>query len=113
MSRFVEILVRRIEADPDLSEAGLAVKAGLNNSTIRQMIAKGANPREDTMRKVAAAFGESLETFMAEGRDPRTTRLLHLLEELTPEEQALLTTFATSILAQRQAADEPRPEAAK
>ena len=66
---FTEILRSRIDQDPDLTEAGLASKAGLDNSTIRIMLDRNTSPREATMRKIAAALGESLEQFMASQLD--------------------------------------------
>ena len=57
MATFAELLRARIESTPDLTEAGLAVKAGLDNATIRKIIAGNRNPRIDTIRKICAALG--------------------------------------------------------
>lgn len=47
MTEFVDILIERLAENPDITEAGLARKAGLDNSTIRQMIKFRRNPRVD------------------------------------------------------------------
>lgn len=104
MKSFVEILRDRIASDPNLTEAGLAVKAGLDNSTIRQMIAKNRSPRIDTAVKICAALGETVEGFMQQSRDPRTTELLFHLEQLTPEERDLLLAAARGLVARHPAA---------
>ena len=52
MRDFVDILADRIAADPSLTEAGLAKAAGLDNSTIRQMIRHHRHPRIDTALKI-------------------------------------------------------------
>lgn len=99
MKTFVEILRDRIANDPSLTEAGLAVKAGLDNSTIRQMIAQNRSPRIDTAVKICAALGESVESFMEQSRDPVVSEILFHLEQLTPEERDLLLAAARGLRA--------------
>ena len=65
MKTFVEILAERIASDPNLTDSGLAGRAGLDNSTIRQMIKLNRSPRIDTALKIVHALGETLESFMA------------------------------------------------
>lgn len=66
---FWEILRDKIESDPDLSASALAVKAGLSNSAIRQMITNERDPRLGTAKRICEALGTTYETFMA--NDPR------------------------------------------
>jgi transcriptional regulator with XRE-family HTH domain len=63
---FAERLRRIIDADPDLTVAGLAVRAGLDNSALRSLLSgKSKNPRLDTAMKVCAALGTTLEDFLS------------------------------------------------
>ena len=80
---FVDILAARIESDPDLTVAGLAVKAGLDNSTIRQMIRHRRSPRIDTAVKICRALGETVESFLSKSRDPVMSEILFHLEQLS------------------------------
>lgn len=105
MTEFVDILIKRIESDPSLTEAGLARRAGLDNSTIRQMIKYRRSPRIDTAMKICAALGETVESFMSEARDPVRSELLLHLEALEPEERNLLLAAARGLVAQHQAAE--------
>jgi transcriptional regulator with XRE-family HTH domain len=75
---FAERLRRIIDADPDLTVAGLAVRAGLDNSALRSLLSgKSKNPRLDTAMKVCAALGTTLEDFLSgafeAGRSPTLT----------------------------------------
>ena len=97
MAEFVEILIQRIESDPTLTEAGLAVRAGLDNSTIRQMIKNRRSPRIDTAMKICRALGETVETFMSSGHDPVMSELLFHLEQLSGEERVLLLAAAKGL----------------
>lgn len=89
---FTKRLRARIDADPDLTEAGLATKAGLDNSTVRQLLSgKAKNPRMDTALKICQALGVSLEEFMGAEFDPVQAEILRLLTQLDePERHALL-----------------------
>lgn len=105
MPNFVDILERRIESDPTLTPAGLATKAGLDNSTIRQMIKDRRNPRIDTAIKICHALGETVESFMAKAHDPVMSEILFHLEQLTPEERQILLGAVRGIRAQHHAED--------
>lgn len=100
MPSFVEILENRIDSDPSLTPAGLAKRAGLDNSTIRQMIKDRRNPRIDTALKICQALGETVESFMSQSRDPVTSEILAHLEQLTPEERQILLAAVRGIRAQ-------------
>lgn len=102
MTEFVDILIQRINADPSITEAGLAKKAGLDNSTIRQMIKYHRSPRIDTAIKICQALGETVESFMSQARDPAVAEILFHLEQLTPKERALLLAAARGLRAQHQ-----------
>lgn len=104
MKSFVEILRDRIDNDPNLTVAGLAVKAGLDNSTIRQMISQNRSPRIDTAIKICAALGETVESFMQQSREPAVSEILFHLEQLTPEERDLLLAAARGLRARHQEA---------
>lgn len=100
MLSFVDILEKRIESDGTLTPAGLAKRAGLNNSTIRQMIKDRRNPRIDTAMKICRALGETVESFMSQSRDPVTAEILAHLDELTSEERQILLAAVRGIRAQ-------------
>lgn len=100
MMEFVDILVDRIKSDPNLTEAGLAKRAGLDNSTIRQMIKNRRSPRIDTAVKICHALGLTVEGFMSQGNDPVMSELLAHLEMLSPEERGLLLAAARGLRAQ-------------
>ncbi|MDO8982742.1 helix-turn-helix transcriptional regulator [Cypionkella sp.] len=101
MTEFVDILLEKLAENPDLTEAGLARKAGLDNSTIRQMIKFRRNPRIDTAVKICRALGETVETFMSQKSSPAMSELLLLLEQLTPAERDFLLAAARGLHAQR------------
>lgn len=106
MTEFVDILIERINSDPTLTEAGLAKKAGLDNSTIRQMIKFRRNPRIDTAIKICRALGETVESFMSQARDPAVAEILFHLEQLSPKERALLLAAARGLRAQDREAEQ-------
>lgn len=97
MKEFVDILIERINDDPNLTESGLALKAGLDNSTIRQMIKYRRNPRIDTAISICRALGETIESFMSSGHDPVMSELLFHLEQLSGEERVLLLAAAKGL----------------
>lgn len=102
---FIEILSDKIDADPDLTEAGLATKAGLNNSTIRQMIKNKRSPRIDTAMKICRALNTTLEDFFAENTDPVRSELSFLIDQLSDQERGFLLSAAKGIRAQGRAED--------
>ncbi|KPD11584.1 helix-turn-helix domain-containing protein [Phaeobacter sp. 11ANDIMAR09] len=102
---FAERLQRVIDSDPNLTVAGLAVKAGLDNSALRSLLSgRVKNPRLDTAIKVCAALGTTLEDFMSgayeAGRVPADTeaqRIRSLLSQLSPRERRLLITYGEGL----------------
>ena len=100
MIDFVTLLERRIKSDPDLTVAGLAKAAGLDNSTISQMITNRRSPRIDTAIKICAALGETVDSFMTQARDPVVSEILAHLEQLTFEERQLLLAAVRGLRAQ-------------
>lgn len=105
MKTFVEILTDRIASTEGLTVSGLAIKAGLDNSTIRQMIALNRSPRIDTAVKICAALGETVEGFMSQSRDPVTSEILFHLEQLDLAERGLLLAAARGLRANHQVAE--------
>ncbi|AUQ93841.1 helix-turn-helix protein (plasmid) [Phaeobacter inhibens] len=81
---FLRKLRQVIDQDPDLTEAGLAVKADLNNSAIRGMFknADKRSPRIDTARKICAALGTTLEEFLSDARTEEEKEITHLVMKL-------------------------------
>lgn len=82
MKDFVEILAERLASDPGLTEAGLAKAAGLDNSTIRQMIKFGRSPRIETAMKICHALGTTIEEFMGQPQTEEERRILRLVAQL-------------------------------
>lgn len=112
---FAERLRRAIDANPDLTEAGLATKAGLDNSALRSLLSgRVKNPRLDTAMKVCAALGTTLEDFMSgafEGGqlpvDAEDQRIRHLMSQLTIEERIRLVTYGEGLRDAREMAQKP------
>lgn len=107
---FAQRLQSVIDGDPDLTPAGLAKKAGLDNSAIRSLLSgKAKNPRIDTAIKICSALGTTLEEFMSESyrspsapADEETQRIRTLLSQLTPEERIRLVTYGEGLRDARQ-----------
>lgn len=83
MPEFIDILIRRMEEDPKLTPAGLAKSAGLDDSTIRQMIKFRRSPRVDTAMKICRALGTTIEAFMGQPQTDAERRILRLVSELS------------------------------
>jgi transcriptional regulator with XRE-family HTH domain len=102
---FAERLRRAIDADPALTEAGLAVKAGLDNSALRSLLAgRVKNPRLDTAMKVCSALGTTLEDFMSGAfeaaqlpADEEAQHIRDLMSQLTLRERRLLITYGEGL----------------
>jgi DNA-binding phage protein len=107
MPSFIELLEIYLENHPEWTEAGLARAAGMHNSSIRQMLKYRRNPRFDTMEKICAVLGFSLENFMTQGRGQELAEIHHLIALLTPEEQAMIKTAVAALVAQRR---DPSPK---
>ena len=109
---FAQRLQAVIDADEDLTPAGLAKRAGLDNSAIRSLLSgKAQNPRMDTAIKICAALGVTLEEFMADGFlgetvpiDEEAQHIRTLLSQLTPEERVRLVTYGEGLRDARQMA---------
>lgn len=89
---FLTRLKERIDNDPNLTPAGLATKAGLNNAAIRQWFSgNNRSPTISSARKVCAALDTTLEEFMSEARDPEEKEIVRLVMQLpAPLRQKLL-----------------------
>lgn len=99
MKEFVDILMERLESDPGLTEAGLAKAAGLDNSTIRQMIKFRRNPRIDTAMKICRALGTTIEEFMGQAQTEEERRILRLVAELPVELRRQLIGYGEALAA--------------
>lgn len=112
---FAERLRRAIDSDPKLTEAGLATKAGLDNSALRSLLSgRVKNPRLDTAMKVCEALNTTLEDFMSgafeAGRlpaDAEDQRIRHLVSQLTIEERVRLVTYGEGLRDAREMAQKP------
>ena len=91
---FIEKLRKLIETDPDLTAAGLSVKAGLTNSAIRAMFSgKNKSPRLDTARKICTALGTTYEDFMSEARTSEEQEIVRIVSQLSEADRQLLLGF--------------------
>ncbi len=113
---FSERLQRVIDNDPNLTVAGLAVKAGLDNSALRSLLSgRVKSPRLDTAIKVCEALETTLEDFMSGAfqsatvpADEEAQRIRTLLSQLTPEERIRLVTYGEGMRDARQMAQQAR-----
>lgn len=102
---FAERLRQVIDADPELTEAGLAVKAGLDNSAIRSLMSgRVKNPRFDTAIKICRALGTTVEDFMSGAfqgapvsRSEGAERIRSRLSALKPHQLLLLADIADQL----------------
>ncbi len=96
---FLRRLRRVIDADPELTDAGLAVKAGLDNSAIRRLFSKpDSSPRISTARKICAALGTSLEEFMSEAQTPEEKEIVRLTLALPDHLRRQLLSYAKGLV---------------
>jgi len=99
-SEFVRRLRARIAADPEITAAGLAVAAGLNNSAIRSLFSgKAKNPRADTMEKICAALGTTVNEFMAPERTSEEIEIARLVSLLSEPLRHQLLGYAAALVA--------------
>lgn len=97
---FAERLRERINNDPELTEAGLAVKAGLSDSVIRKLLAGNTkNPRVDTARKICQALGTTLEQFMASPLTDEEQEIVDLVSQLPDHLRRQLLGYGQALLA--------------
>lgn len=118
---FAERLKAAIDVAPDLTEAGLATKAGLSNSVIRKLL-KGdtQNPRVDTAIKICSALNTTLEEFMSGGfqnaavpADKEGQRIRYLVSQLTIDERIRLVSYAEGLRDARCMPQKPSAQDAK
>ena len=98
---FIERLRRFIEADPDLNPTSLSLRAGLDKTAIRQMLAKSNSPRIETAEKICAAIGTTLTDFMApdiSDRNPVEKRITVITSQLSAEQQLRVLGYAEGLL---------------
>lgn len=118
---FAERLQAVIDQDADLTPAGLAKRAGLDNSAIRSLLSgKAKNPRVDTAIKICGALGTTLEEFMSDSFlggssaiDREAQHIRTLLSQLTPEERVRLVTYGEGLRDARNLSRQAPPEDAK
>lgn len=105
---FAEKLRARIESDPNLTEAGLAVKAGLSNAAIRKLLAGSTqNPRMDTAMKICRALGTTVEEFMSNAQTPEEHEIVRLVSRLPVHLRQKLLGYGQGLLD----AEDPAPPA--
>lgn len=96
---FAEKLRQRIDSDPELTEAGLAVKAGLSNAAIRRLMTGATqNPRVDTAMKICQALGTTLEEFMGQPQTEEERRIAHLMSRLSVDERRQLLGYGEGLI---------------
>ena len=99
---FVEKLRRLIDADPDITAAGLSLKAGLTNSAIRAMFSgKNKSPRLETARKICEALGTTYEEFMSDAQFSEEQEIVRLVSQLSEADRQLLLGFGQGLVAKQ------------
>ena len=101
MSAFSEKLADYLGKHPEWNPAKLAIAAGLDNSAIRKILQQGYSPRLATVQKIADALGEPIEIFTSDAAPGGLEEIQRLFALLTPEEQAMIKTTVTALVAQR------------
>lgn len=103
-----------IDADPELTPAGLATKAGLNNALIRAWFAnRNRSPRIDSARKVCAALGTTLEEFMSEAQTEEEKEIVRLVSQLPVHLRRQLIGYGQGLLANADQGSEGSDEGAQ
>ena len=106
--KFWEKLRDHIAADPDLSVAGVAITAGLANSTIRQMIANQRNPRLETAERICVAMGTTYEDFMADRPKQPIDDVIGKIRGLSEGRQDALYRFLDHLVSDQASSDPGR-----
>lgn len=97
---FLLRLKERIDNDPAITVAGLATKAGLDNSTIRNLFSRGyKSTRISTARKICTALGTTYEEFMGDAQTSEEIEIVQLVSQLSAKERELLLTFGKGLVA--------------
>lgn len=108
---FRQRIRERIERDPNLNMTNLAVKAGLHNTAVRNMLnGRVKHPQINTVIAILRALDTTLEDLMNEsdGQEDRDT--LRLLSRLSVDERAQLLGLARGIAEARDRAPKQAPE---
>jgi len=96
--RFAELLRQYLDATPGLTPAGLAVKAGLDNTSVRAILTgKAKVPQLATCVRIAEALGMTLEEFMAGPRSQVERDILALVSRMPVAERLQLLGFAKAL----------------
>lgn len=108
---FPQLLDERIKQDKDLNRTKLAKAAGLDKSTIRQMIEMNKSPRMETAEKICKALGTTVEEFMAQGSTEEEQRIAYLVSQIPAEMRLRVLGFSEALHdehleAQRQSAQD-------
>lgn len=107
MAEFHDKLEKYFADHPEWNPANLAIAAGMDNSSIRKMLLNRSNPRLDTIQKIALTLGEPIEYFTSGSSSAGLEEIQRLFALLTPEEQAMIQTAVTALVAQRR---DPSPK---
>jgi len=109
---FADRLQKVIDSDPELTAAGLAVKAGLNNSTIRGLLSgRTKNVRVDTANKICKALETTLDKFMSDGQPEEEAEIARLVSQLPEPLRRQLIGYGEALLAAHdQARSKPRAD---
>jgi transcriptional regulator with XRE-family HTH domain len=100
---FLLRLKKRIESETNLTEAGLAKKAGLSDSAIRQYFSRSnRTPRIENARKICAALGTTFEEFMTEGQTPEEQEIVRLTAQLSDPLRRQLLGYAQALAASQE-----------
>ena len=95
---FADLLRVYLDEHPDLTPSRLALDAGLDNSTVRQILSgKAKNPRIDTAMRICAALGTTLEEFMGLEVDQSRQEILQLYTQLPDDARRLLLAAARGL----------------
>lgn len=104
MSDFSEKLAAYLREHPEWNATKLALAAGLDKTAVRKITELGYSPRLATVKKIADALGEPVEYFTGGPSPEGLTEIQRLFALLTPEEQAMIKTTVSALVAQRRGA---------
>ncbi len=99
--RGMDMRLKDIRKDRGLTIDQVASMTGLSRGFISQIENGRREPGSETLRQIAAAFEVPVSDLFAS--PPPTKGLAALLDQLTPEEQAVLRTVAQALIAKRSA----------